>query len=81
LLLQVKVVDPDKKTCYTLLSPDPVEMPDHLRTQYPVGFGPVTLNEPGGLSVDPENDVLYVADTNNHRIVTVDLARGVISEV
>lgn len=31
------------------------------------------FNEPGGLCVSPPGDQLFVADTNNHRIVVVDL--------
>jgi len=39
----------------------------------PVGDG--TLDEPGGLDVTPEGRLL-VADTNHHRVVTVDPATG-----
>lgn len=31
------------------------------------------FNEPGGLCVSPNGDQLLVADTNNHRIVAIDL--------
>ena len=35
------------------------------------GLDPVQLNEPGGLSI--AQDRLWIADTNNHRILTVNL--------
>ncbi|RME40724.1 MAG: hypothetical protein D6788_02735, partial [Planctomycetota bacterium] len=40
---------------------------------------PVAFFEPGGLSVT--GDMLFVADTNNHRIVRIDLASGAWTEV
>ncbi|HEY3241771.1 MAG TPA: thioredoxin-like domain-containing protein [Phycisphaerae bacterium] len=41
--------------------------------------GKLMLNEPGGLVVI--DDVALVADTNNHRIIRIDLARGAWCEV
>ncbi len=38
------------------------------------------VDEPGGLDVLPDGR-LVVADTNNHRIVTVDLGSGAITEI
>jgi len=41
------------------------------------GAGP--LDEPSGLSVD--GDMLYIADTNHHRLVAIDLRTGAATEV
>ncbi len=38
------------------------------------------LDEPGGVDVLPDGRVV-VADTNHHRVVTVDLATGVVAEI
>lgn len=38
---------------------------------------PLQLSEPGGLSVSGSS--LYIADTNNHRIVVMDLSTGIAS--
>lgn len=39
------------------------------------------LSFPGKLAADPQGQRLYVSDSNHHRIVAVDLARGRIAEV
>jgi DNA-binding beta-propeller fold protein YncE len=57
---KIKVLDPEKRTCATLLGGEPegwLAMP--------------VFNEPGGLSA--AGGKLYVADTNAHRIRVVDL--------
>ncbi|XP_060063589.1 NHL repeat-containing protein 2-like [Ylistrum balloti] len=41
----------------------------------------IDLNEPGGLCVDQTNQILYIADTNNHVIRTVDLATSMVSQL
>ena len=38
-----------------------------------------TLHFPTGLSLDPSNNLLYIADTNNHRIRKVTLSSGIIT--
>ena len=38
------------------------------------------MNEPGGLDLLPDGRLL-VADTNNHRIVTVDIGSGAVVEI
>jgi DNA-binding beta-propeller fold protein YncE len=63
---KIKVVDPAKRSCTTLLGG---ERDGWLA-------GPL-FNEPGGLSV--ANDKLYVADTNAHRIRVVDLKTKKVS--
>ena len=41
----------------------------------------MTFNRPTGLAMDNENGYLYVADTNNHRIVQLDLVEGLAKRV
>lgn len=55
---KLKVIDPAKRTCKTLLG----QKPGWLTTS--------PFNEPAGLS--SANGKIYVADTNNHRIQVVD---------
>ncbi|MEZ6147973.1 MAG: thioredoxin-like domain-containing protein [Planctomycetaceae bacterium] len=43
------------------------------------GLDPLQLSEPAGLSV--AGDRLFIADTNNHRILTVDLASKAVEEL
>ena len=37
------------------------------------------FDSPQGMALSPERDVLYVADTNNHALRTIDLNTGVVS--
>ena len=39
------------------------------------------MNEPGGLCVNPDENILYVADTNNHCIRRVDLSLNSVEMV
>lgn len=39
----------------------------------------LNLEEPGGLFI--ENNILYIADTNHHRIVAVDLGKRTVREI
>ncbi|KAJ8365188.1 hypothetical protein SKAU_G00140190 [Synaphobranchus kaupii] len=43
------------------------------------GFDQAAFNEPGGLCVGESGNVLYVADTNNHRIKILDLEARTVS--
>jgi len=61
---KVKVIDPQKTTCQTLVG---TGKPGH-------GDEPAEFDEPAGLAY--ANGKLYVADTNNHLIRTIDLKRG-----
>lgn len=73
LFLQIKVIDPAKKTCETLLgSGKPGLSSDE---------GNVQFDEPGGLCVSPNGQMLYVADTNNHAIRVIDLNTNTVSQV
>ena len=38
-----------------------------------------TLNSPSGLSLDSTNNLLYIADTNNHKIRLVTFSTGIIT--
>lgn len=43
--------------------------------------GEVTLNEPGGLSVDSKQGLAYIADTNKHSIRILRIQDKVMSQV
>ena len=43
--------------------------------------GNVQFDEPGGLCVSPDGQLLYVADTNNHAIRVIDLKTKTASQV
>jgi DNA-binding beta-propeller fold protein YncE len=73
-LLQIKVVDPVKKTCTTLLGTGQPGCVDG-------DAGRVQFNEPGGLAISPDGSTLYVADTNSHAIRVVDLKSNTVSTV
>ncbi len=63
---KVKVIDPEKQTCQTLLG-----------GQAEGWLGTPLLHEPGGISYG--NGKLYLADTNAHRIRVVDLKEKTVS--
>ena len=73
LFLQIKVIDPSKKTCETLLGTGKPGLSSDK--------GNVQFDEPGGLCVSPNGQSLYVADTNNHAIRVIDLNTKTISQV
>ncbi|PFX24189.1 NHL repeat-containing protein 2 [Stylophora pistillata] len=69
----IKVIDPAKKSCETLLgSGKPGLSSDQ---------GGVQFDEPGGLCVSPDGQMLYVADTNNHAIRVIDLNTLSVSQL
>jgi len=39
------------------------------------------FNEPSGLAISPDDNILYVADTNNHTLKVIDLKNEKISTV
>lgn len=44
-------------------------------------FTTSTFNEPGGLCVEENGHLLYIADTNNHQIKVLDLETKIVSLV
>ncbi|MEE9296544.1 MAG: thioredoxin-like domain-containing protein [Phycisphaerae bacterium] len=69
---KIKVVDPEDRTAKTLYgNGTPSTGADPVRGGQTHGLQSVGFYEPGGLDV--AGDTLFVADTNNHRVVCVDL--------
>ncbi|XP_053440315.1 NHL repeat-containing protein 2 isoform X1 [Nycticebus coucang] len=70
---KIKVVDPKTKNCMTLAGTGD--------TNNVIGssFAESTFNEPGGLCIAENGQLLYVADTNNHQIKVMDLETKMIS--
>lgn len=66
-------MDPAKKTCSSFLG---TGKPGHMTKGNDIQF-----DEPGGLCVSPDGQQLYVADTNNHAILVIDLKSKGVSEV
>lgn len=64
---KIKVVDPKAKTCSTLAGTG--EAGDALGP----AFQKSLFNEPSGICVGDGGKLLYVADTNNHRVTVLDL--------
>ncbi|XP_061089141.1 NHL repeat-containing protein 2 [Conger conger] len=70
---KIKVVDPKSKQCGVLAGSGTAS--DALGP----GFDQAAFNEPGGLCVGESGAVLYIADTNNHRIKILDLEARTVS--
>ena len=66
LCLQIKLVDLTTKNCKTLVGTG------RAGTERGDDWFQFELSEPGGLCADQTSGLVYVADTNNHRIVIVD---------
>jgi len=73
LFRQIKVIDPSKKTCETLLGTGKPGLSSE--------GGVIQFDEPGGVCVSPDGQFLYVADTNNHAIRVIDLKTKTVSQV
>ena len=72
--MQIKVIDPVKKTCESFLGTGKPGLSS--------GEGnAIHFDEPGGLCVSPDGETLYVADTNNHAIRVIDLKTKKVSQV
>ncbi|XP_060027232.1 NHL repeat-containing protein 2 isoform X2 [Erinaceus europaeus] len=70
---KIKIVDPKAKNCTTLAGTG------HTSSVTTSGFMEATFNEPGGLCIGENSQLLYVADTNNHQIKVMDLETKTIS--
>lgn len=72
---KIKVVDPKAKTCSSLAGTG--EAGDALGP----AFQKSLFNEPSGICVGDGGKLLYVADTNNHRVTVLDLDSRSVSPV
>lgn len=70
---KIKVVDPKTKSCTTLAGTG--DAGDTIGSS----FTKSTFNEPGGLCIGENGQLLYVADTNNHQIKVMDLETKTVS--
>ncbi|KAM9133010.1 NHL repeat-containing protein 2 isoform 1-T1 [Pangshura tecta] len=70
---KIKFVDPKMKNCATLAGTG--------EASNVLGFSltQTAFNEPGGLCVEENGRLLYIADTNNHQIKVLDLETKIIS--
>lgn len=67
-------MDPKTKQCSTLAGTGDA-------SNVSSSFTESTFNEPGGLCIGENGQLLYVADTNNHQIKVMDLETKTISVV
>ncbi|XP_008569253.1 PREDICTED: NHL repeat-containing protein 2, partial [Galeopterus variegatus] len=72
---KIKVVDPKTKNCTTLAGTG------DTNNVISSTFTESTFNEPGGLCIGENGQLLYVADTNNHQIKVMNLETKTISVV
>ncbi|XP_075573896.1 NHL repeat-containing protein 2 isoform X3 [Pelecanus crispus] len=70
---KIKVVDPKMKNCATLAGTG------EASNVVGSSFIESTFNEPGGLCVEENGRLMYVADTNNHQIKVLDLDTKILS--
>ncbi|XP_062463893.1 NHL repeat-containing protein 2 [Pezoporus occidentalis] len=70
---KIKIVDPKMKNCATLAGTG--EASNVIGSS----FTQSTFNEPGGLCVEENGRLMYVADTNNHQIKVLDLETRILS--
>lgn len=70
---QIKVVDPKMKNCATLAGTG------EASNVVGSSFTQSTFNEPGGLCIEENGRLMYVADTNNHQIKVLDLETKILS--
>ncbi|KAK3529554.1 hypothetical protein QTP70_031972, partial [Hemibagrus guttatus] len=70
---KIKVVDPKTKQCRVLAGTG------EASNTFGPSFAETSFNEPGGLCVAEGGSLLYIADTNNHRIKVLDLETKSVS--
>ncbi|XP_074731433.1 NHL repeat-containing protein 2 isoform X2 [Strix uralensis] len=70
---KIKVVDPKMKNCATLAGTG--EASNVIGSS----FTQSTFNEPGGLCVEENGRLMYIADTNNHQIKVLDFETKILS--
>ncbi|XP_074151760.1 NHL repeat-containing protein 2 [Sminthopsis crassicaudata] len=70
---KIKVVDPKTKNCTTIAGTGEAS---NVITSASTES---TFNEPGGLCIGENSNLLYIADTNNHQIKVMDLETKIIS--
>ncbi|XP_010171510.1 NHL repeat-containing protein 2 [Antrostomus carolinensis] len=70
---KIKVVDPKMKNCATLAGTG------EANNVIGSSFTQSAFNEPGGLCVEDNGRLMYVADTNNHQIKVLDLETKILS--
>ncbi|NWY09516.1 NHLC2 protein, partial [Aphelocoma coerulescens] len=70
---KIKVVDPKMKNCATLAGTG------EAGNVVGSSFTQSAFNEPGGLCVEENGRLMYVADTNNHQIKVLDLETKILS--
>lgn len=70
---KIKVVDPKMKNCATLAGTG------EASNVVGSSFTQSTFNEPGGLCIEENGRLMYVADTNNHQIKVLDLETKILS--
>ena len=68
-------MDPKTKNCITLAGTG------NASNMIGSSFTDSTFNEPGGLCIGENGQLLYVADTNNHQIKVLDLETKTVSVV
>lgn len=68
-------MDPKTKNCTTLAGTG------NASNIIGSSFTDSTFNEPGGLCIGENGQLLYVADTNNHQIKVLDLETKTVSVV
>ena len=72
--VQIKVVDPVALTCSSIVGTGKAGFKDGA-------FLEAEFNEPGDLEFSLDCKLLYVADTNNHKIRLIDMERENVSTV
>ncbi|XP_043841386.1 NHL repeat-containing protein 2 [Dromiciops gliroides] len=70
---KIKVVDPKTKNCTTIAGTGEAS---NIISSTSIES---TFNEPGGLCIGEDGNLLYIADTNNHQIKVMDLETKNIS--